>query len=334
MRVLAILNQSDESARGGIQESAAIAMEGLRSRFDVVPFFVSAQTPLAWLRVILKSLRIRGKFDVCLIWHADFIRLLPFLRLSRRTRVVLFLHGTEVWRRRKASTRRLIGRCAAVFANSAYTIERTRTVNPEITERPTRVVALGTSTPLTGATIAPTESAAIIIARLDPGERYKGHEQLIDAWPRVIERIADAQLWIVGGGAWQRDLETLVERKQLRHRIRFFGRVDEGTKEMLISNSSCLVMPSTAEGFGLVYLEAMRQGRPCLTGVDAGQEVIAPPQAGLAVATRDPATLADAVVRLLHADSAWRESARARYETHYTAAHFQQRLCDAIAELV
>ena len=92
----------------------------------------------------------------------------------------------------------------------------------------------------------------------------------------------------------------------------------------------CLAMPSRGEGFGLVYLEAMRTARPCIVSdADAGREVVNPPEAGLSVDPASPDEIADAVVRMLAPDgewSTWSRRARERYDAQFTARHFQQRL--------
>ncbi|HUP87900.1 MAG TPA: glycosyltransferase, partial [Longimicrobiales bacterium] len=178
--------------------------------------------------------------------------------------------------------------------------------------------------------------AALMVSRLHPDERYKGHDEVLAAWPLVLERIPGAQLWIAGEGELQSELESSVARHKLDENVRFFGRVSDTEKRQLIARSRCLLMPSTGEGFGLVYLEAMRQGRPCLSGIDGGREVINPPEAGLSVTHRTPQEIADAVVRLMRGDDAWHElSARAkhRYEQQFTSKHFAERLNNAITEV-
>jgi glycosyltransferase involved in cell wall biosynthesis len=93
-------------------------------------------------------------------------------------------------------------------------------------------------------------------------------------------------------------------------------------------------MPSRAEGFGLVYLEAMRLGRPCLvSNADAGREVVNPPEAGLSVDAEDAGALADSICRLIAQDrewDLWSTRARARYEANFTVQHFQHRLRAAV----
>ena len=89
-----------------------------------------------------------------------------------------------------------------------------------------------------------------------------------------------AQLWIVGpdrcGKNWN---ERWGATPGMFDPI--FGQVKEDVKQDLLMRCRCLALPSRGEGFGLVYLEAMRMGRPCLVStVDAAREVVNPPEAG------------------------------------------------------
>ncbi len=120
--------------------------------------------------------------------------------------------------------------------------------------------------------------------------------------------------------------------------VRFFGRVTEGQKTDLLLRSRCLAMPSRGEGFGLAYLEAMRVGRPCLvSNCDAGREVVNPPEAGLEANPASREVLAGELARLLTPGpewDRWSSAARRRYEAHFTAAQFGQRMGSVIADLV
>jgi phosphatidylinositol alpha-1,6-mannosyltransferase len=148
----------------------------------------------------------------------------------------------------------------------------------------------------------------------------------------------DAELWIAGDGDLRRELESLVVGGGCQGKVRFWGTVSEEKKQELLGHCRCLALPSRNEGFGLVYLEALRMGRPCLVStLDAGREVVNPPEAGIAADVGNPGALADAVCRLLSIGPewiAWSRRARERYEAHFTAKHFQARLSDAIAPLL
>jgi phosphatidylinositol alpha-1,6-mannosyltransferase len=247
----------------------------------------------------------------------------------------VFLHGIEAWQQQDWLSRTLLRRADLFVSNSEYTWTRFLSQNPVYRNAKHRTVHLGVGKPLQGTVPSPRQPPAVLmIARLARSEDYKGHRETIAAWPQVRQQIANAELWIVGDGDLRPDLEAMVRLQRQSHNIRFFGRVVEDEKTKLLGQCSCLALPSRAEGFGLVYLEAMRMGRPCLVStLDAGREVVNPPEAGLSVDLCDTAALSTALCRLLTSGQEWRqwsEQARRRYEAHFTAVHFQQRLVEAL----
>ena len=57
--------------------------------------------------------------------------------------------------------------------------------------------------------------------------------------------------------------------EDIRKRVHFFGKVDDAAKNYLLSACDVLVAPSLYESFGLMYVEAMRAGKPVI-GSNAG----------------------------------------------------------------
>lgn len=288
-------------------------------------------------RAVTAALSRRWPVTTVLVWHTSLLKLLPFFGLHGAS-VALFLHGIESWRRLDWVTNRMLSRVDLLLSNSNYTVGRFIAVNPECSGLPCRIVPLGIACPVTHAPpMPPDPPVALMLSRLLHSEDYKGHRELISAWPLVLQRVPSAELWIVGEGDLRCDLERLAAGLGIGARVRFWGHVSEAHKEHLLARSRCLVMPSRGEGFGLVYLEAMRLGRPCLVSTyDAGREVVNPPEAGLAVAPDKPPELANAICRLLSLSDEWQrwsEQARVRYELHFTAQQFQHRLRDALQPL-
>jgi phosphatidyl-myo-inositol dimannoside synthase len=330
MKVLAVLPSLHDQNPGGVQVAGEIAWQALKQHTNAQIFEVAGSSRWTALRA---ARRVRFACDVIVFWHLDLLKLAPFL--PRTQRRVVYLHGIEAWRRRGWLTRSLL-RDSTIFANSEHTISRARACIPQIRNRNIRVVQLGAGKSVTQRTMPDTIPAAIMIGRLDGGERYKGHHEVIAAWPRVRREVHGAQLWIVGDGDLRSELEDHATSSGAADAIRFFGRIDEAEKARLIAAARCLVLPSRGEGFGLVYLEAMRAARPCLVGVDAGREVVNPPEAGLAVDPADAASLTSAIVRLMTDTTEWRrmsDAAQRRYDMQFTAWHFQQRLITALQEI-
>jgi phosphatidylinositol alpha-1,6-mannosyltransferase len=327
MKMLAVFPPLHEDNAGGVQVAGRIAWQALEQCADATLLEVSARRRL---RAVRHARSQRADFDIVLFWHLDLLRLAPLL--PRRARRVVFLHGIEAWRRPDLLTRVLL-RNTRIFANSQYTAQRARLY---LHAAGMDIVPLGLGD-ATGTTAPPAEPpVAIMIARMDAGERYKGHHEVIAAWSQVQQMVAGAQLWIVGEGDLRDELQAEVQERQLDGAVRFFGRVSEPEKEALLRAARVLVLPSRGEGFGLVYLEAMRAGRPCLVGTDAGAEVVNPPEAGVSVDPSNTQALVQAIARLLQPGPEWQhmsEAARRRHAEHFTAAHFQSRLVAALRGL-
>lgn len=287
--------------------------------------FAASQT--AALRAAVSS---PAKPAIVLVWHLGLLKLLPPL-LRFRPKVLLYLHGIEAWRPLDPLTRYLFRFVSTFLTNSRYTWERFLQHQPGLARRQHRVVPLGLGEPVREAVPAPAAPPQMLmLSRLSASEDYKGHREMIAAWEQVRQQLPTARLVIAGDGTLRPTLEALVSQHALPDAVHFAGRITEREKHQLLRDSCALAMPSRNEGFGLVYLEAMRLGRSCLVSTeDAGREVVNPPEAGLAADLSDPAALAQACVRLLSPGAeweAWSMAAQRRYEQQFTAAHFQARL--------
>jgi phosphatidyl-myo-inositol dimannoside synthase len=161
------------------------------------------------------------------------------------------------------------------------------------------------------------------------GERYKGHDELLDVLRRLAPAHPALRLVVAGGGDDQPRLESEATRLGVANRVQFTGFVDGATLSELYRRCAALVMPSSAEGFGLVYLEAMRAGKPCVAlAGSAAAEIVADGVTGLLIATgAEP--LATAIAALM-ADPARREAmgraGRERFLQHFRAESFATRL--------
>ena len=88
----------------------------------------------------------------------------------------------------------------------------------------------------------------------------KNLEMLIRAFNKVDRK--NTYLVIVGAGIERPYLEQLVKRLNLTNKTRFVG--NRSDVERFYSIADVFVLPSTYEGFGQVFLEAMASGVPCI----------------------------------------------------------------------
>jgi phosphatidylinositol alpha-1,6-mannosyltransferase len=339
--VLGLFPEFSSEHLGGIQESARIAWDAISNaaRTELICYARNGNgrsqgAADSRIKTVLSAVRKQCSTDVVLVWQVGLIKLLPFLRCEPKCKA-LFLHGVEVWREPGWLTSRLASGIELFLSNSEHTWRRFIDYNPSLSGKQHEIVPLGIGLPLSSTPLEPASPPrALMLSRLSKAEDYKGHREVIDAWPLVLKKDPDATLLIAGDGDLQTELEGIVSCLGLTKNIRFLGRITEEAKQRLLVESRCLLMPSRGEGFGLVYLEAMRLGRPSLVStLDAGREVVNPPEAGLAVNPTDRDATADAIIRLMSDGLEWNEwsqRARSRYESNFTARHFQERLLKAL----
>jgi phosphatidylinositol alpha-1,6-mannosyltransferase len=282
-------------------------------------------------RAMTRAVRPCAGLDV-IVMH---IHLAPLARLlgRRGARVTTFLVGIESWSALRSRERRAFEDADRVVAISQFTARRFRDANPDLASRSIAICSPGIGpAPRARDTHVP-EGFALIVGRLSSAERYKGHDAIIDAWPAVRAAVPDARLLVVGDGDDRARLETAVSSRGLGEAISFTGQVDDEELAALYARSAFFVMPSPGEGFGLVYLEAMRAGKPCIAVHGSADEIVRHGVDGLVIEPDSRADLVSAIVRLFSdQDQRLRMglAARERVQESFAADCFDVRLADAI----
>jgi glycosyltransferase involved in cell wall biosynthesis len=130
------------------------------------------------------------------------------------------------------------------------------------------------------------------IGRLDP---IKDVPTLIAAVAAVDRPV---HLHIYGAGEDRRRIDEEIERQDLSYCVTLHGTTEH--PQTALAESGLLVLPSLAEGFGLVLIEAMAAGVPIVaTNVPGIRNVIRDGQTGLLVPPRNPHELAKAIRRVI-----------------------------------
>lgn len=288
----------------------------------------------------LASLQLQGAVDLVVYNHVSLARSQAVLPAGMRRPYAIFLHGIEVWdaaldRRKLAALRG----ASLLISNSAFTAARIARLHETIGPVTPCPLALIDESGEEGAVdlalinrVGP--HAALIVGRMSASERYKGHDELLEAWPRVLRAVPDAQLVIAGGGDDVERLRAKVRSIGIAEHVLFAGRVSDATRDALLRRASVFTMPSRGEGFGLVYLEAMRAGLVCVgSKADAAGDVIADGVTGLLVEPDDREALAAAVTRLLVDRTVAKQmgaAGRTRFEREFTFDSFCGRLGRAL----
>jgi glycosyltransferase involved in cell wall biosynthesis len=144
------------------------------------------------------------------------------------------------------------------------------------------------------------EKVILTVGRLDPAEAYKGHDRIIRALPDVIRAVGVVRYLIVGSGEDQRRVRRLAAQAGVEECVTFCGFVPDVDLPHHYRLASVFAMPSTGEGFGRVFLEAMACGVPVLGGSqDGATDALADGALGLLVDPLSVGAIADGLVKLL-----------------------------------
>jgi len=160
----------------------------------------------------------------------------------------------------------------------------------------------------------------LTVGRLAASERYKGHEQIFAALPALRARFPGLVHVVAGDGDDRPRLERCAA-ELAAGCVRFLGFVPEQDLPDLYRLADLYVMPSTQEGFGIVYLEAAACGLRVLGGVGGGSgDAIADARVGERVDASDSAALARAIERLLGQGRADPTAVEPYRMTHFAGA--------------
>ncbi len=148
-----------------------------------------------------------------------------------------------------------------------------------------------------------SEPLLLYVGRLVP---EKGSHILIQAMNDIINDYPTAKLILAGGGPMEGHLKAEVYRNGLGRIIEFVGHVGDKQLRDLYSRAWVAVFPSSYEPFGIVALEAMATGTPCVVG-DAGglREIVENGVTGFKVEPDNPRALGQ-ILKYLVGDSSKR----------------------------
>jgi phosphatidyl-myo-inositol dimannoside synthase len=273
-----------------------------RSKFSFV---------LAVLRAT-RSLDARGP-RLVLAFHPNLVPPASWaVILSPGTKLAVVAHGVDAWQPLPASRRRALRGADLAIAPSQFTCEQLHTVQGVARKKirllpwalPPEVLCVVESpekaTPPPG---FPQGRVVLAVGRWAASERYKGADDLILAVAQLRTSIPDLQLVLVGDGDDLLRLQQLAKTTGASAGIHFLGGISNEALAACYSHAEIFALPSSGEGFGFVFLEAMAFGKPIVAAAAGGAtDLVRHEVNGLLVPPGDWQQLVQALARLLGDD--------------------------------
>lgn len=285
-----------------------------------------------------------GRFDLVQLYglRADTIGR-PLARLAGAGRIVSSIRSTDPWRKgRHVWLDRATARLATLWISNSEAGRASRIARERFPGD--KIVTILNGIPLPAPELAAPPSAAERVefekeAGLAPGDgprvafvanlrRMKGHADLIEALPAVLRERPGLRVLCAGRDDSAGEIPRLAAERGVAHAVRLLG--FQSDTRHLIRHCDFLILPSLWEGCPVAVMEAMALGRPVVaTRVGGIPELVESEREGLLIPPRDPAALAEALLRLAGNPELVRamgEASRRRAERDFSVEAMTRRI--------
>ena len=270
----------------------------------------------AKLKFILAAIGVAAKgADIVLALHPHLAPVAACMRLACRGRLktIVISHGVEVWKRLSLLRRNALARADRVVAPSSDTVGKLASIQGVPTENIRKL-----AWPLSPGFLAladahaelpepphfPQGQIVLTVGRWSASERYKGADELIRAVAQLCPTFPGLNLVAVGGGDDLPRLRMLASELCIADRVHFFDGLSREELAACYARANIFALPSTGEGYGMVFLEAMAFAAPIVAAACGGStDLVHDGSNGLLVAPDNPSELSRALGRLLTDDS-------------------------------
>jgi len=322
------------------------ARRDARRAFPALKYLPCGGRRMRFVRNALRAARARP--DVIFVGHPHFAPLGWLLAKICRARLVTFIYGVDAWKPLSPARRRALGASHQIISISRFTasqaaqnngirLEKARLlpncVDPALSPSGFLPIEKGWN----GTSKTATSPSLLTVSRILKSEMHKGHDQVIRALPELLQQFPTLVYNVVGDGEGRPEMEALARQLGVSDAVHFHGVVSDEEMLDFYAGADVFIMPSSREGFGFVFIEAMMQGVPAIGGNrDATPEVIVDGETGFLVDPTSVPSIAQASAQLL-GDTALRhrmgQAALLHVEREFNFEKFKTTLLSHLSEL-
>jgi glycosyltransferase involved in cell wall biosynthesis len=154
----------------------------------------------------------------------------------------------------------------------------------------------------------PREKVFLFVGAL---ETHKGIFDLLRAFARIKQDIWDYRLLIIGSGSKADKMQRSINSLELRGKVHLLGNLTNDELVNYLQRARALIIPSHTDSIPLVFGEALQTATPMVV-TDAGDlgSLVHDNKLGFVARRKSPASLADAMVRMIVSDFDIRANAK------------------------
>ncbi len=132
--------------------------------------------------------------------------------------------------------------------------------------------------------------------------KEKGYLDLLHIYKNIVQDYPDWKLHIVGGGEEKEHLENYIHENHLEEKVILHGFQGKDVINSLLQDSSIYIMTSYTESFGIVLIEAMSHGLPCIAydSAEGAREIITSGENGFLIKNRNQEVMIQKIEDLMN----------------------------------
>jgi phosphatidyl-myo-inositol dimannoside synthase len=298
------------------------------------------------LKFLLASYWLAAGSDVIIVGHINLLfPLVLLLKYFLKKRIILIAHGIEMWKPLPFYKKACLAKLDLIIAVSSFTKSKImeihsvpenkiavlpNTIDPSF---PLKELGLKPEAILKRHAIPAESKVLLTICRISEGEQYKGYDKVITCLKDLIADFPNIH-YIIAGKYDEREkkrIENIVSENALNERVHFTGYVSNDELSDYYRACDIFIMPSKKEGFGIVFLEALVNGKPVIAGnKDGSVDALLQGELGILVDPDKEEEIGNAIKNVLNkrVDPRFfdQEFLRAKCLEHFSFEHFISRV--------
>jgi asparagine synthase (glutamine-hydrolysing) len=222
-----------------------------------------------------------SNYNTVVVGHLNLaLPAMSIKRLYPRKKFVLIAHGIEVWDELKGAKKQLLEQADVILAVSSFT--KTKLIEIHKIDPEKIKLFYNTIDPYFRLptkfdkpdylkkryNIHNGEKVVYTMTRMSSLEQYKGYDQVLAAFPSLVKKYPGIK-YIIGGKAdivEKQRVEKIIQEKQLNAHVILSDYIADEEVQDHFKLADVFIMPSSQEGFGIVFIEAMACGLPVIGG--------------------------------------------------------------------
>lgn len=268
----------------GLEDGHAIQLLSLHDLPSHIPPELVVKFKSAYgnkFRFILLAIMYLFLSNQVFVGHVNLVHPLAWINhLLFKKKINVFIHGVEVWKLLNSNTRRGLKYCHKLLSVSDFTAKKTSSIQqiamekflifPNVLDAEHKFEIANAKPDFLIQKYGLNQDSLILltIARLSHTELNKGYDKVLEALPSILLQFPNLKYLLAGkADNVERDrLNQLVERLGIGASVIFTGFIPD--QELVAHYQLCdlFILPSSKEGFGIVFIEATACGKPVIAG--------------------------------------------------------------------